>query len=698
MKVRPLVNSASFELCCLRLALIVLVLGAVAASTPAFAEAQPVSAIFVNGNIETMDSTGTVAQAVAINDGKFVAVGSTATILAQYKSANIFDLQGETVLPGFIDTHSHMQGWGGLTDPAHWLDLSTVNVFLKPLPTDKVRCTNPTDPQFCFIPVQTQEDAIARLTAAVAKAKPEDMVLATMYDPARLGHGPSCPGGPGKLGFDCPNFEDGNARAYLDKVSTNIPIFVGSQSGHIAYVNTAFLKNLNICGTDVATSNCASLDCTQTRLTQPYPGVFKKCVKAALPLSYPQEEVMMANLGQLNEDLSGAAQGAAITYVVARDSAFTKRTFNYAVETYANQGFTFAQEGLAGDAQVLAYLLLMGQNRPLTAALLYNDGSGPNGIASELSKARLYRALTVGSRDLILHGIKELSDGSNQGYTGYLLPRTTDGVTYGYAKLYYPFTDPTIFPPLHFGDPYLGVPDSTVSILADHARQAHASGFPVGVHQNGDNAIAYTLQAFQQSPAPSGLRDIMIHFSLASAADLNTAKSMDAGVTFLITNLYYYGLPLCQQVLGPARTLPIYPTGDAEKAGLRFGLHADSPVGAPDALFMIWVAATRKTQQPSWYPNLDPQRCPLVMAPQQKISIRQGVKAFTSDAAYVYGREKQIGSIEVGKVADMVRLSKNPLQMENDPDELKTIHILGTVHRGVRHDNPHPEYTPIWPE
>ena len=292
-----------------------------------------------------------------------------------------------------------------------------------------------------------------------------------------------------------------------------------------------------------------------------------------------------------------------------------------------------------------------------------------------------------------------MADGSNQGYTGFLVTRyTKDDKAYGYSNLYFPFTDPTMFPAKFFGSPYLGVPDSTEDIIAQHATAAHKAGFPLAIHQNGDNAIAYTLRGLEKAPAPNGVRDMMVHFSLASAADLNTAKSMDAGVTFLITNLYYYGLPLCQQVMGPERTIPIYPTGDAERAGLRFGLHADSPVGAPDALFMIWVATTRKTQQPSWYPNLDAQRCPVVMGPEQKISIRQAVKAFTIDAAYVYGREKQYGSIEVGKVADMVRLSKNPLSMENDPDQLKTIQILGTVHRGVRHDNPHAGDTPIWPE
>ena len=89
---------------------------------------------------------------------------------------------------------------------------------------------------------------------------------------------------------------------------------------------------------------------------------------------------------------------------------------------------------------------------------------------------------------------------------------------------------------------------------------------------------------------------------------------------------------------------------------------------------------------------------PGVLGPNEAISIRQGVKAFTTDAAYFYGREKTYGSIEPGKFADMVILSDDPLAMENNPDQLKTVRVLGTVRHGAYRANPNAGQTPIWPD
>ena len=159
------------------------------------------------------------------------------------------------MLPGFIDPHSHLQGYGFFSDTNYWTDVSSVNLYFKPRPSD-ARCTTPTDPQLCFIPVQTQDDVTARITSAAANpvllavnGVSSSFVFAANYDPARLGHSASCMliGG---VGYQCPNFEDGNARKYLDSISSSIAIFVTSESGHINYANTPALRLLNICGTD----------------------------------------------------------------------------------------------------------------------------------------------------------------------------------------------------------------------------------------------------------------------------------------------------------------------------------------------------------------------------------------------------------------------------------------------------------------
>ena len=69
-----------------------------------------------------------------------------------------------------------------------------------------------------------------------------------------------------------------------------------------------------------------------------------------------------------------------------------------------------------------------------------------------------------------------------------------------------------------------------------------------------------------------------------------------------------------------------------------------------------------------------------MLGPDQCISVNEALKAITISAAYQYGEEDRKGSLEVGKVADLVVLAENPFKM--DPVKLKDIQILETISRG----------------
>jgi predicted amidohydrolase YtcJ len=284
---------------------------------------------------------------------------------------------------------------------------------------------------------------------------------------------------------------------------------------------------------------------------------------------------------------------------------------------------------------------------------------------------------------MFIAAIKVFADGSNQGYTGFMEDP--------YYQYFFPFTDSDLF-----AQPYSGLPDLNTSNLAAAATMAHQAGFPLAIHQNGDASISNVLQALKLAGLAPGLRDFLIHFTLANDLDIAEANSLGASATFLMEDAYYYGLMMCQQILGPERTRALYPAASAASAGLRFGLHSDSPVTPPYPLFSIWTAKTRRAQQPSWYPNEGRRRCPVRMG--ESISIAQGIKAYTIDAAWAYGLENELGSVEPGKTADLVILSANPLEMEHHPDGLKKIRVLATVHHGRQFDNPHASETPVWPE
>jgi hypothetical protein len=84
-----------------------------------------------------------------------------------------------------------------------------------------------------------------------------------------------------------------------------------------------------------------------------------------------------------------------------------------------------------------------------------------------------------------------------------------------------------------------------------------------------------------------------------------------------------------------------------------------------------------------------------VLGPEQAITPKQALEAYTINAAYQFGMEKDAGSLEVGKFADFVVLDRNPLKI--DPDEIRNIRVLATVRGGMITYSDVPEYDRIDP-
>jgi predicted amidohydrolase YtcJ len=626
--------------------------------------------IYVNAQIETMDTRHPVAKALAIEGTEIISVGSNSAVLRHQGPATVVtDLHGATILPGFIDAHSHLMGYAFLSDTKYWTDVSSVNLYFKPPPTDS-RCKNPLDFQQCFIPVKTEDEAIARITSAAAASRINGVnaVYAANYDPARLGHSSECSEPVTNVGFQCPNLEDGQARAHLDAIASDIPIFVTSEAGHVTFANSPALAKLNICGTDV--SNPATCH---------------------TPTTNPVQEEALAQIGQLDEDLSFGSIDFFVGEILKADRAGVVADVARAVDLYAQHGYTLSQEGAAGIFQVKLYLdaIKVDGKFPLTAAIVMYD-SGSANFADTIAIGQQAQRLISGNPDIFIAALKSFADGSPQEYTAFL--------SEPYRSVFSPFTG-SIFP-----QPYAGLPDLAGQEMAARVIAAHNAGFAMYIHQNGDQSIIDSVQALQtarMAEPTSKFRDLVLHAPLIDAASLKIVKELEDPISFLMDDLYFWGLPVCQQIIGSeltTQTHALYPAAIAENAGLRVTLHSDTPVSPPDPLFEIWIAKTRKAQQPSWYPNLDTGQCPPMMSPTESISIANGIRGFTTNAACQYGLEKELGTIAPGFTADLVFLSDDPLSMESDPDALRTIRVLGTVHHGTFIANPKANETPIWPE
>lgn len=73
---------------------------------------EEVDLVVINANIYTVDKNFSKAEAFAVKDGKFVAIGSTSDITSKYKAASTLDAKGQTLLPGLIDAHCHFFRFG----------------------------------------------------------------------------------------------------------------------------------------------------------------------------------------------------------------------------------------------------------------------------------------------------------------------------------------------------------------------------------------------------------------------------------------------------------------------------------------------------------------------------------------------------------------------------------------------------------
>jgi adenine deaminase len=99
-------------------------------------------------------------------------------------------------------------------------------------------------------------------------------------------------------------------------------------------------------------------------------------------------------------------------------------------------------------------------------------------------------------------------------------------------------------------------------------------------------------------------------------------------------------------------------------------MHHDMPAGvSPSLIYALWNIVNRTTKSG------------VVLAPQERVSAYDGLRALTINGAYQFHEEKTKGSLEPGKLADLVVLSANPVKV--DPMSIKEIQVVETIKEGT---------------
>jgi len=247
-----------------------------------------------------------------------------------------------------------------------------------------------------------------------------------------------------------------------------------------------------------------------------------------------------------------------------------------------------------------------------------------------------------------LSGVKIIADGSPQGKTAYLTqPYLTGGP--GGEKNW--CGTPTV-PPEH------------VSAVAKLAYQCDAQ---VLVHCNGDAAIDMLLEAHKAAGAPTDRRTTVIHSQFVRRDQLEKYARHGVRPSFFTNHTFFWG-DVHIQNLGRERACFCSPMKTARGLGLRMTNHSDFLVTPLDPMFILWTAVNRTS------------RSGQVIGTEERVSVMDGLKALTIDAAHQYFEEERKGSIEANKLADLVILTANPTKV--DPNSIKDIKIAETIKEG----------------
>lgn len=408
-------------------------------------------------------------------------------------------------------------------------------------------------------------------------------------------------------------------RQELDSISTEHPLYVRHVSGHLAIANSTALA---LAGIDDNTLN-------------PPGGVFCRDEQGQLT-------------GMVEE---GSAMSILLAPVPETTQEEWRRSLEWSTAAYTSKGVTTAQDG--------------GVTTPIWEALWdgYEQGLLKNRLQmlprlGDMDIARIPTS-TAGTaltpdRMLSLGAIKLFHDGSLQGYTGYL------------SNPYH-----TLLHPRPEGHLWRGYPTLDRHQLQESVRHFHRQGWQVAVHGNGDAAIQDIIDAFeaaQQDYPRHDARHIIMHCQTVREDQLDRIQRLGIVPSFFTVHVYYWGDRHRDIFLGPCRAARLNPLYSALTRDIPFTMHNDTFVTPIDPLRSVWTAVNRLTSSG------------FCLGKEQRIPVLAALRSVTTWAARQFHEEKYKGSLEPGKLADMVLLGANPFS--SSPESLCDIPVLATIVHG----------------
>ena len=542
------------------------------------AHAQEPVTVYTGGPILTMNPKNDIAEALAVKDGKILAVGKKADVLsAAGKNPHVVDLKGKTLLPGLIDGHSHFPNGA-------YRELHMVNLNVPPLGK-----------------VESIADLQAMLRARMQKTPEGQWIIGYNYNDLAMKE------------------QRQPTKAELDAVSTKHPIFIRHVSGHLGVGNSAAFV---LAGVDEKTPDPAG-------------GTFRRGADGKLDgvlegpsAQVPFNKVMPPVTPEQNME------------AIAHDSL-----------TYAAAGITVANNG--GSPTMDESFLKGSTNGDLKIrVVIWPNGRNKKVIASYGKKRS---GAVLDDKGLVILGAAKLfADGSPQGYTAW------------FSKPYY--KQMTGKPADFRGFPVFKSREELFATV----KGLHDDGWQIATHTNGDQAIQDVMDAYSaalEANPRADHRHVLNHCQFCRPDQVPVIAKMGFIPSYFVTHTWFWGDIHRDMVAGPERAAHISPLKAALDHKIQFALHNDTPVTPISPLMDVFSAVNRLTSSGK------------VLGPDQRIGVMEALRGVTINGARMYRIEDKVGSLEPGKLADLVILDKNPLKVE--PVALKDILVTETIVGGA---------------
>ena len=498
--------------------------------------------ILYNANIITVDARNRRAQAVAIADGRLLAVGSNDEVrgLATGRTKKL-DLEGRTVVPGFIDAHAHPASSG----------------------RDHLRM------------VACDSDSVDAIQAAlrqrVDQTPPDQWVLGFLYDDGKTPHPLT--------------------RAELDAVSADRPVLVRHRGGHTVFVNS---RALEVAGVSQSTPDPAggrferdSSGRLNGHVADQATGVFEKLIH----LNYSRDDYregvrligkMMTRRGVTSVGDAEASTDDLQAYQDARD---------------------------AGELSIHVNCLMAVQALDRMMAAGIHTGFGDEWVR--------------------IGAVKQYADGS-------ISERT--------ARLSEPYDGRP-------GD--YGLLVGSKEELYENGRKAHAAGWRLATHANGDVAIDEGLSVYERLQSEIPRRDPRFRIEHCTLVTPSLVERMRAlGVIPVPFSCYVYFHGDVMHFYGDERLGRMFAMRSLLDAGLRPPDSSDYTASPCEPMMWLQSQVTRTDPRGhTWGAN-------------QRITVEEAIRCGTLHGAYASYEENIKGSIEPGKLADLVVLAQDPTRVE----------------------------------